>query len=48
MDARFNAVCALLKLAEFEQYLLSWNAALREISGGQNVAIDGKRLEKHL
>jgi predicted transposase YbfD/YdcC len=43
---RFNAVFAALKPAEFEKCLLSWIAALHEISGGQIVAIDGKTLRR--
>jgi predicted transposase YbfD/YdcC len=41
---RFNAIFAALKPAEFEKCLLSWIAALHEITGGQLVAIDGKTL----
>jgi predicted transposase YbfD/YdcC len=43
---RFNAILAALKPAEFEKCLLSWIAALHEISGGQLVAIDGKTLRR--
>lgn len=40
----FNRVFAALKPQQFEQCLLSWVAALHEISGGKIVAIDGKTL----
>jgi predicted transposase YbfD/YdcC len=43
---RFNAVFAALKPAEFEKCLLSWIAALHEVSGGEVVAIDGKALRR--
>ena len=43
---RFNAILAALKPAEFEKCLLSWIAALHEITGGQLVAIDGKTLRR--
>lgn len=43
---RFNAVFAALKPAEFEKCLLSWIAALHEVSAGQLVAIDGKTLRR--
>lgn len=43
---RFNAILAALKPAEFEKCLLSWIAALHQITGGQLVAIDGKTLRR--
>jgi predicted transposase YbfD/YdcC len=43
---RFNAILAAIKPAEFEKCLLSWIAALHEISDGQVVAIDGKTLRR--
>jgi predicted transposase YbfD/YdcC len=43
---RFNAILAAIKPAEFEQCLLSWIAALHEITAGQIVAIDGKTLRR--
>jgi predicted transposase YbfD/YdcC len=43
---RFNAVLAALQPAEFEKCLLSWVAALHEITQGQLVAIDGKTLRR--
>ena len=43
---RFNAILAAIKPAEFEKCLLSWIAALHEITGGQVVAIDGKTLRR--
>ena len=43
---RFNAIFAALKPAEFEKCLLSWIAALHEITDGQLVAIDGKTLRR--
>lgn len=43
---RFNAILAALKPAEFEKCLLSWIAAVHEITGGQLVAIDGKTLRR--
>jgi predicted transposase YbfD/YdcC len=43
---RFNAILARIKPAEFEKCLLSWIAALHEITGGQVVAIDGKTLRR--
>ena len=43
---RFNAILAAIKPAEFEKCLLSWIAALHEISEGQVVAIDGKSLRR--
>jgi hypothetical protein len=43
---RFNAVLAAIKPAEFEACLLSWITALHEITHGQIVAIDGKRLRR--
>jgi predicted transposase YbfD/YdcC len=43
---RFNAVLAAVKPAEFEKCLLSWIAALHEITAGQVVAIDGKTLRR--
>jgi predicted transposase YbfD/YdcC len=43
---RFNAVLAAIKPAEFEKCLLSWIAALHEITAGQIVAIDGKTLRR--
>ena len=41
---RFNAIFAAIKPAEFEKCLLSWVAALHEISDGQIVALDGKQV----
>ena len=43
---RFNAILAAIKPAEFEKCLLSWIAALHEISDGQVIAIDGKTLRR--
>jgi predicted transposase YbfD/YdcC len=43
---RFNAILAAIKPAEFEKCLLSWVAALHEITDGQVVAIDGKTLRR--
>ena len=43
---RFNAILAAIKPAEFEKCLLSWIAALHEITEGQIVAIDGKTLRR--
>lgn len=43
---RFNAILAAIKPAEFEKCLLSWIAALHDISDGQVVAIDGKTLRR--
>jgi predicted transposase YbfD/YdcC len=43
---RFNAIFAAIKPAEFEKCLLSWIAALHEITDGQVVAIDGKTLRR--
>ena len=43
---RFNAILAAIKPAEFERCLLSWIAALHEITAGQVVAIDGKTLRR--
>lgn len=43
---RFNAILAAIKPAEFEKCLLSWIAALHEITGGQLIAIDGKTLRR--
>src|SRR5271170_4029576 len=43
---RFNAILGAIKPAEFEKCLLSWIAALHEISAGQIVAIDGKTLRR--
>lgn len=43
---RFNAVLAAIKPAEFEKCLLSWITALKEISDGQIIAIDGKTLRQ--
>jgi len=43
---RFNAIFAAIKPAEFEKCLLSWIAALHEITDGQLVAIDGKTLRR--
>jgi predicted transposase YbfD/YdcC len=43
---RFNAIFAAIKPAEFEACLLSWIAALHDVSGGQVVAIDGKTLRR--
>ena len=43
---RFNAIFAAIKPAEFEKCLLSWITALHEVTGGQVIAIDGKRLRR--
>jgi predicted transposase YbfD/YdcC len=43
---RFNAIFGAIKPAEFEKCLLSWIAALHEITDGQVVAIDGKTLRR--
>ncbi len=43
---RFNSILARIKPAEFEKCLLSWIAALHEITAGQVVAIDGKTLRR--
>lgn len=43
---RFNAILGALKPGEFERCLLSWIAALHEITAGQVVAIDGKTLRR--
>lgn len=43
---RFNAVLAAINPAEFEKCLLSWIAALHEITEGQIIAIDGKTLRR--
>ena len=43
---RFNAILAAIKPAEFEKCLLSWIAALHEITAGQVIAIDGKTLRR--
>ena len=43
---RFNAILAAIKPDEFQACLLSWIAALHEVSGGQVVAIDGKTLRR--
>ncbi len=43
---RFNAILAAIKPAEFEKCLLSWIAALHEITEGQVIAIDGKTLRR--
>jgi predicted transposase YbfD/YdcC len=43
---RFNAILGAIKPAEFEACLLSWIAALHEITEGQIVAIDGKTLRR--
>ncbi len=43
---RFNSILARIKPGEFEKCLLSWIAALHEITGGQVVAIDGKTLRR--
>jgi predicted transposase YbfD/YdcC len=43
---RFNAIFAAIKPAEFEKCLLSWIAALHEITAGQLIAIDGKTLRR--
>jgi predicted transposase YbfD/YdcC len=43
---RFNAIFRAIKPAEFEKCLLSWIAALHEITDGQVVAIDGKTLRR--
>ena len=43
---RFNAILGALRPSEFEKCLLSWIAALHEISDGQIVAIDGKTLRR--
>jgi predicted transposase YbfD/YdcC len=43
---RFNAIFAAIKPTEFEACLLSWITALHEITAGQIVAIDGKKLRR--
>jgi predicted transposase YbfD/YdcC len=43
---RFNQVLAAVRPAEFEKCLLSWIAALHEITDGQVIAIDGKTLRR--
>lgn len=43
---RFNAILAAIKPAEFEACLLSWISDLQEITRGQVVAIDGKKLRR--
>ncbi len=43
---RFNAILALIRPEEFEKCLLSWITSLQEISDGQIVAIDGKKLRR--
>ena len=43
---RFNQVLAAIKPEEFAECLLSWIAALREVSGGEILAIDGKTLRR--
>lgn len=43
---RFNAVLAAIKPAEFEKCLLSWITALKDVSDGQIIAIDGKTLRQ--
>lgn len=43
---RFNAILGALLPGEFEKCLLSWIAALHEITAGQIVAIDGKTLRR--
>jgi hypothetical protein len=43
-DDRFNAVFAALKPAKFEKCLLSWIAAVHELTAGQVIAINGKAL----
>lgn len=43
---RFNAILAAIKPAEFEKCLLSWIAALHEISDAPLIAIDGKTLRR--
>ena len=43
---RFNAILGALRPSEFERCLLSWIAALHEVTGGQVVAIDGKTLRR--
>ncbi len=41
---RFNAILAAIKLAEFEKCLPSWITALHEVTDGQVVAIEARRL----
>ncbi len=43
---RFNAVFRMLKPGPFERCLVSWIAALHEVTAGQLVAIDGKTLRQ--
>jgi len=43
---RFNAVLGALKPGEFQECLLSWVNALREVTQGQVIAIDGKTLRR--
>ena len=43
---RFNAILGAIRPPEFERCLLSWIAALHEVTGGQVVAIDGKTLRR--
>src|SRR4051812_24761527 len=43
---RFNAVLAAPVPGEFQKCLLSWVAALHEVTAGQVVAIDGKTLRR--
>jgi predicted transposase YbfD/YdcC len=43
---RFNQVLAAVRPDEFEKCLLSWIAALHEITDGQIIAIDGKTLRR--
>ena len=43
---RFNNVLGRLSPAEFEKCLLSWIAALHDITAGQVISIDGKTLRR--
>ena len=43
---RFNQVLAAVRPDEFEKCLLSWIAALHDITDGQIIAIDGKTLRR--
>ena len=44
--ARFNAILAAIKPAQFEKCLLSWITALPEVTDGQVIAIDGQTLRR--
>ncbi len=43
---RFNAILAAIKPEEFEACLLSWIAALHDVTAGKIVAVDGKTLRR--